>query len=251
MDVGERQAGADGRRFVIIGMDAFKAISQVGHSGFCVLAALNSYADQHGRCWPSLERLAALTCLKKRAVQNALGKLRKAGLVSWKPHYTGNLTQTSNHYLIAVNALPLVGRTKMRGEGAPECAGRAHQNAPELDQGELDQGELEVIDHVNVFVSCEDWQAKFNEFVSMLPRRAAPEDRAFVGQLAWLLKSGANIWPKIRDAFAGVKACRPRHPVAYLRTILNGTVGEETLKAMLRRAPSYDESRRQLKGAVA
>ena len=48
-----------------------------------VLLALASYADEHGRCWPSTRTLADAADSTQKHVRICLGKLRDLGLVNW------------------------------------------------------------------------------------------------------------------------------------------------------------------------
>ncbi|MCP3971672.1 MAG: helix-turn-helix domain-containing protein [Rhodobacteraceae bacterium] len=48
----------------------------------CILLALAEHADEEGRCWPSLTRLAALTEVDRRTVTRGLAELEVRGLVA-------------------------------------------------------------------------------------------------------------------------------------------------------------------------
>ena len=48
----------------------------------CILLALAEHADEEGRCWPSLTRLAALTEADRRTVTRGLAELEARGLVA-------------------------------------------------------------------------------------------------------------------------------------------------------------------------
>ena len=47
----------------------------------CILLALAEHADEEGRCWPSLSRLAELTDVDRRTVTRGLAELEARGLV--------------------------------------------------------------------------------------------------------------------------------------------------------------------------
>jgi hypothetical protein len=47
----------------------------------CILLALAEHADEEGRCWPSLTRLAALTEVDRRTVTRGLAGLEVRALV--------------------------------------------------------------------------------------------------------------------------------------------------------------------------
>jgi len=48
----------------------------------CILLALAEHADEEGRCWPSLRRLAALTEADRRTVTRGLAELEARGLLA-------------------------------------------------------------------------------------------------------------------------------------------------------------------------
>ena len=48
----------------------------------CILLALAEHADEQGRCWPSLRRLAALTEADRRTVTRGLAELEARGLLA-------------------------------------------------------------------------------------------------------------------------------------------------------------------------
>jgi DNA-binding transcriptional ArsR family regulator len=48
----------------------------------CILLALAEHADEEGRCWPSLTRLAALTEADRRTVTRGLAALEARALVA-------------------------------------------------------------------------------------------------------------------------------------------------------------------------
>jgi DNA-binding MarR family transcriptional regulator len=48
----------------------------------CILLALAEHADEEGRCWPSLTRLAALTEADRRTVTRGLAELEARGLLA-------------------------------------------------------------------------------------------------------------------------------------------------------------------------
>jgi hypothetical protein len=48
----------------------------------CILLALAEHADEEGRCWPSLTRLAALTEVDRRTVTRGLAELEARALLT-------------------------------------------------------------------------------------------------------------------------------------------------------------------------
>ena len=82
-----------------------------------VLLMLANYADQDGRCWPSIARLAADTGLCESSVKNALRSLRDyRGLIGIVPGGGA----TSNRYLLGMDAIrQLVASTGSTDTPAP------------------------------------------------------------------------------------------------------------------------------------
>lgn len=87
---------------------AYKASSP---SAKAVLVAMADYADDSGRCWPSLARLCEFTCLCERAVRNAIRDLEQAGVLGCE-RASGMTTQ----YVIRVEIA--------RGTPAPDAGVR-------------------------------------------------------------------------------------------------------------------------------
>lgn len=69
-----------------------------------VLTALADYADEHGKGWPSVGRLAEDTELSVRAVQNALHELVEAGIISREDREAENGATKSSLYSLPINA---------------------------------------------------------------------------------------------------------------------------------------------------
>jgi len=68
-----------------------------------VLIALAQHADSAGHCWPSLERIAGLSCLSERATRYALRKLEDLGLL----HARHRLGTSTRYTLTLSGAAPL------------------------------------------------------------------------------------------------------------------------------------------------
>ena len=223
----------------------------VGPHAMHVLLAITTFADIRGKCWPSIDAIQKITGISRRGVQKAIQHLRAAKLVSvGHRQATASGRSESNIYCVKFIAQDMA---EVRKAGRTHCAPPAHQErgegapgSPKLEPRELDPEELGVLDHV--FVSLEEWERIYFEINATLPRGTVEEDRGFIGQIAWLIAGGAKIWPEVCDALAGAKVVSPKpdRPVAYIRRILGKTVGRETLNAYLRRAPTREESRRQL-----
>ncbi len=217
-------------------------IPEIGHSAFAVLMVIAKHADAQNRCWPSIERVVKGAGIKRRAVQKALETLRAKNLISVRSQF-GPRGQRSNVFVLCSSAFPVRGRTQVHPQGAPKCTGGAHPGAPRTTVMVNDnQGERQF-DHR--FVDSEKWEQKFLELMALLPRDRQEEDHAIIGQLAWLLVNGSAIWDDVRDAFTAIKEVEPTpgRPIAYLRKVLMGRIGQETLAAYLRSAPKPENCR--------
>jgi DNA-binding IclR family transcriptional regulator len=64
-----------------------------------VLIMLANYADESGKCWPSVETLCQDTGMSRAAVHKALAKLTKRGLLSRAKRFKNNLQTTSVYSL--------------------------------------------------------------------------------------------------------------------------------------------------------
>lgn len=60
-----------------------------------VLIMLANYADENGKCWPSIETLCKDTSLSRSAVHKALSKLIKRGIVQRTKRFKKNIQTTS------------------------------------------------------------------------------------------------------------------------------------------------------------
>ena len=67
-----------------------------------VLLALANYADERGRCWPSIRTVSDRTCLARRTVSRALETLGKVGLVKVDRRNRDDGSQSSNIYQLPV-----------------------------------------------------------------------------------------------------------------------------------------------------
>jgi hypothetical protein len=76
----------------------------------CIVLALAEHADEEGRCWPSLTRLAELTEVDRRTVTRGLAELEDRGLMVRERHH-----QQSTSYTLAIGASD--GDAKPRREG--------------------------------------------------------------------------------------------------------------------------------------
>ena len=67
-----------------------------------VLLALANYADERGKCWPSIRTVSERTCLARRTVSRALETLGKAGLVKSVTRSRDDGSQSSNVYHLPI-----------------------------------------------------------------------------------------------------------------------------------------------------
>lgn len=72
--------------------------------GRCLLLTLANYADEHGKCWPSLSRLADDCEMHRATVIRKLEALRDLGLVSREQKETP--AGTYNVYTLSLTATP-------------------------------------------------------------------------------------------------------------------------------------------------
>jgi len=72
--------------------------------GRCLLLTLANYADEHGKCWPSLSRLAEDCEMHRATVIRKLEVLRELGLIDREPKETP--AGTYNVYTLSLTATP-------------------------------------------------------------------------------------------------------------------------------------------------
>lgn len=90
-----------------------------------VLVALVMRADADGACWPSHARIARDTWLSRRAVKDAIGRLREAGIIDVEPRRCRESNESdTNRYRIRVEVgreTPYVGQeTPQVGNDVPQ-----------------------------------------------------------------------------------------------------------------------------------
>ena len=67
-----------------------------------VLLALANYADERGKCWPSIRTVSNRTCLGRRTVTRALETLGRAGLIKSGQRSRDDGSQSSNTYNLPI-----------------------------------------------------------------------------------------------------------------------------------------------------
>lgn len=83
---------------------------QLGNAAFRVLAAIASYADQDGRCFPSLRRIGEDLGYSKQAIHRQVKVLIAAGYVTQQRRRRRNGSESSSHYQILHQAAESGGR---------------------------------------------------------------------------------------------------------------------------------------------
>ena len=73
---------------------------RLGNAGFRVLAALCSYADKDGRCFPGLGTIGGRLEVTRQAVQRQVRRLESFGYVNTEKRDRPNGSGTTNRYLI-------------------------------------------------------------------------------------------------------------------------------------------------------
>ena len=118
---------------------------------FRVLAALGTYSDKDGWCWPSMSTLARMLNCTRQAVQQHIRELAKLGYIEVQPQLRENRGNTANRYrLLFDRALFVVGselrgvQGELAGGVQGELAGPA---SPELATILKNAPREEVIDH--------------------------------------------------------------------------------------------------------
>lgn len=128
-------------RMPLIAKAARVDVKRISPTQKFVLMMLAEYADAEGRCFPSVETLAADTGFSDRAVQKAIRGLVAAGfLVIEKGGGRGH----SNRYRVAVKGEPSSGFNEEKGEPhSPNgVRGSAIKGEPRSLKGERRSGEL-------------------------------------------------------------------------------------------------------------
>jgi hypothetical protein len=101
-----------------------------------VLVALADHVDEKQECYPSMSRLQLFSGLKERAIQAAIGDLRRAGLISVE---AGGGRSRTNLYRLAVGETP----QDMRGNGTDSEA-ETPQQTPKTPQDMRGNGRAET-----------------------------------------------------------------------------------------------------------
>lgn len=69
-----------------------------------VLLALADFADENGRCWPSVRSLCRMTKLCERTIRSCLSELEAAGLITRARRVREDGGHSSNEYLLRLDA---------------------------------------------------------------------------------------------------------------------------------------------------
>lgn len=90
-------------------MSAVWKYAPVDQGELLVLLALADFANDEGRCFPSVETLAEKSRMSERSVQRAVRAMEEAGFLSIEP---GGGRHSANQYVIDVDALRAISATK-------------------------------------------------------------------------------------------------------------------------------------------
>jgi len=105
-------------------------IAEIGVAAYAVFGALSLHADDSGKCWPSVDRLAELTGLTARSVRTQLRRLELAGWVETSPRTDGK-TRLTNLYRIVNPPKDPRNETTPPPEASAGGGGTRRQGPPE------------------------------------------------------------------------------------------------------------------------
>ena len=149
---------------------------QLGNAAFRVLAAIASYADQDGRCFPSLRRIGEDLGYSKQAIHRQVKVLIAAGYVTQQRRRSRNGSESSSHYQILHQAAESGGRGRQH-----EVDSRQRQvNPPST--SEVDAPSTSEVDASNTPLNT-----PFNNVLPMLPPKGNSSSPANLFILFWLL----------------------------------------------------------------
>ena len=77
--------------------------TRLGAAAFRVLAALGSYGDKHGWCFPALKTLAADLGVSKQAISKSIKQLVTFGYVVIKEQYRADGSRSVNYYRVVLD----------------------------------------------------------------------------------------------------------------------------------------------------
>ncbi len=160
----------------------------VDADGIAVLAALSTFADRQGRCWPSQATLAGRLKRSRSWVSKMIARLAAAGLLEVRDRWSGNGGRLSSVYVLAMDA----------ADGSREEAAR---NSPvTAADTPCDTGRQE---HRNPEQNPDSRSGQAGEAL-----RSVPDDwRPDAADLAWAQANVAGIDPH-RHAEGFVLRCR-------------------------------------------
>ncbi len=79
------------------------------------LAALGTYSDKDGWCWPSMSTLARMLNCTRQAVQQHIRQLAKLGYIEVQPQLRENRGNTANRYRLLFDRALFVVGSELRG----------------------------------------------------------------------------------------------------------------------------------------
>ena len=106
-----------------------------------ILLMLANYADENNQCYPSYARLAEDCCMTDRGIKAIMGRLRKAGFVTWvkRNKRPGSKELTSNLYTLHLD----------RPVAPIESASDFHAPPVHVENGGSERGSLGVVNEVH------------------------------------------------------------------------------------------------------
>ncbi len=178
---------------------------RLSNAAFRVLAALGTFSDKEGWCWPSMVTLAEMLNTSRQAPQRQIRKLCKLGYIEKSRQHRADGGNTSNRYRLLFDRALFQKQTEIEGGqhgvawggntalqgGQPDVAGGATsevatilKNAP-YEPSILDES------------TAED---KFEEFWRKYPKRKPHGDPKKPAKLKFMaaLKRGVNVETIIR-----------------------------------------------------
>lgn len=186
-------------------------------------AALASYADREGVCWPSLRALGDRARLKPTALREALSALHDLGVLSRTARARQDGGRTSDLYRIALHERALTGwPTPLRqteggvrhAEGAPPSGGGQEQdpeNNTHSSPLQAPQGADPVLDGLDT--PAADGPDHFDTFWGVYPRKVGKPQALRAWQKA--IKNGTH-WSVIVGA-ASMYADDPNREAAFTK----------------------------------
>ena len=167
-----------------------------------VLLMLANYADENNQAYPSYKRLAEDCCMSERGIKVIIGRLRKAGLISWVRRKKNDDSKelTSNLYTLHLENITPLNTKKNQGSAkhAPlehEKIGGSEQNAQNTIKEPINKNltTTEKIDFESfAFCLVEVVKAMLDEGGWVAEGQPLPKD-------AWLTAKANSLYDKFKE----------------------------------------------------